>query len=113
MQLLIGFGCGMIVTSIIWFVIFITFASQSQLVKYSAELKLGETITLDELIKSHRHLRSLNLEMNDRWSAAIAESALKGEHAARDLALKEGWFSREKLRSMSLEELSNYLVDEK
>ena len=84
---------------------------KEQLAAYSAELKLINPLTIEDLINSHRHLRSLNLERVEQWRTAMREAADKGVQAAQEAALDRGWFSRERLRSMSLGELADLLAE--
>lgn len=76
---------------------------------YAKELKV-RAMTVEQLIESHRHLRSLNLELSDTKRQAIAEGRRQGKEQAREEALSKGWFSRERLQSMTLIELAQILV---
>lgn len=81
------------------------------LAAYSAELKLLNPLTIEDLINSHRYLRSLNLERTEQWCTVMREAADKGEQAAQAFALERDWFDRGRLRSMSLGALADLLAE--
>lgn len=76
---------------------------------YATEMKCG-SVTLDELIESHRELRKANHERHETYLAIRKEASEKGIAEAREQALKDNWFSRERLVEMSVGELAKALM---
>jgi len=68
---------------------------------YEAELGV-ESITMAALIASHRHLRSLNLGLEDTVMKVTQQAQERGEKQAYDEAVKYGWLSHERAKTMSL-----------
>ena len=75
---------------------------------YAAELGL-ESITQAALIASHRHLRSLNLELEDTIDKALEKANKLGEERAYNDAVEFGWLSRERCRKMSMAEFGEWI----
>lgn len=85
-------------------------ALRTPLAVYGAELRLGN-LSLADLIASHRRLRVNLIEDRVARQAAIAQAADEGRSVAEQMALRHGWFSRERLKTMSLGELANLLAE--
>lgn len=67
---------------------------------------------LKSIISSHDHLRTLNLECNEtRLKNTEAERRAAFEFA-KQFALEQNWFSRERLRAMTVGELADLLHDD-
>ena len=78
---------------------------------YNDELRLIEPMSLADLIASHRHLRSLNMENAATWRNEVNVAIIRAEEAAGKRALELGWFSADRLRGMPVLELANLLTD--
>ncbi len=76
----------------------------------------GEQFAADHflkmLISSHRHLRGLNLENSDAIRANAQKAHEQAFEWAKNYALDHDWFSRGKLRSMTLAELAQELYED-
>lgn len=81
------------------------------LLEYAKEINV-ERLTLEDLIKSHRRLRDMNKENHEVWRQELILAVDRAEKNAKSTALEYGWFSRERLKTMTLGELANLLVDE-
>lgn len=87
------------------------FSNKSPIRQYAVEIDVP-SLTLESLISSHRRLREANAVAEEDRRAALAEAAQRGTDLAKQEALKNGWFSRERLKSMTLAELSQLLNEE-
>tara|TARA_R110000868_G_scaffold207637_1_gene456608 strand:+ start:323 stop:580 length:258 start_codon:yes stop_codon:yes gene_type:complete len=74
---------------------------------YAAELGV-DSITQAALIASHRHLRSLNLELEDTVMKVMQQAQERGEKQAYDYAVKNKWISKERVLNMTLKELDEW-----
>jgi len=77
---------------------------------YSKEIGLREAMTLDALIESHRHLRTLNLEFNDQWRKELTKGYERGCAEGKTLAMEQDFLSIDRLRTMTIGELSVLIV---
>ena len=77
---------------------------------YSKELGITAPMTLESLIESHRHLRSLNLEYNNKWQKGHQEGFDQGFSKGISDAVERGCLSVERLRAMTLAELTELLA---
>lgn len=84
---------------------------KTKIEQYSEELGLSEAMTLDDLIESHRRLRQLNAQNHQEWLKVLREAHEKGYRDGEAFALQHGYFSRERLRQMSVAELMEALQD--
>lgn len=73
---------------------------------------MGDAHFLRTLISSHRHLRSLNLENSEAIRAQAKQAHESAFEWAKNYALDHNWFSRGKLRSMTLAELAQELYED-
>ena len=78
---------------------------------YGQEMGLTDGLTLWELIESHRSLRNLNMKRQAAWREALADAHVCGLERGRAQALEHEFVSREKLKTMTLKEISNLLGD--
>ena len=67
--------------------------------------EIGATISLETLIKSHRHLRKLNLENGDQLAADRALAYREALLWAKATAVENNWISLEDLKKMTMSEL--------
>lgn len=79
---------------------------------YGQEMGLADGLTLWELIESHRSLRDLNVKRRAAWHDALADARRRGLEEGRQQALENEFVSREKLKAMTLKELSDLLNEE-
>jgi hypothetical protein len=79
---------------------------------YGQELGLTDGLTLWELIESHRSLRDLNVKRQATWHEALADARKRGLERGRAQALEHEFVSREKLKAMTIKELSDLLNEE-
>lgn len=75
---------------------------------YAEELGI-RSITLSDLIDSHRYLRSLNLDRMDLVRDAIATERERAYADTKEQALKYDWVSMERLKTMTVQELADFL----
>lgn len=78
--------------------------TKTALRKYAKEIGI-ESISLEHLIESHRHLRSLNLEKSNEWRKELDAARERGLEEGRKHAMENEFISVERLRSMALVEL--------
>jgi hypothetical protein len=82
--------------------------TEEKLESYKKELSL-EYFSIDSLIESHRYLREISIKYHD----ALREERVKArEHAFEYLKTqgeKYNWFSRERLLSMTIQQLVDVL----
>lgn len=71
---------------------------------YGAEFGV-ESFTLERLIDSHRHLRTLNMEHNALWLETLRQARERGEAEGRQKAMEQDFISRESLMSMTIAEI--------
>jgi len=83
---------------------------ENLLERYAQELGLS-SLTVEALIASHRHLRTLNLTKSNKESEQRKKIHLDEYRKATKEALKKGYFSKDDLLKMSLEELLHCLLD--
>lgn len=83
---------------------------EERLKQYSEELGCN-SLTLEELIDSHRNMRKARLEAGAAATAALEEGRERGREEAKAYALENDWFSRSQLKAMTLGELANKLTD--
>lgn len=84
---------------------------KTQIEQYSEDLGLSQAMTLDELIESHRRLRHINAQNHQEWLDVLRKAQEKGYRDGEAFALEHGYFSRERLRQMSVAELMEALQD--
>lgn len=87
-------------------------ADVEMLNRYGQELGLTDGLTLWELIESHRSLRDLNVKRQATWLDALADARKRGLERGRARALEHEFVSREKLKAMTIKELSDLLNEE-
>ena len=80
--------------------------------KYGQEIGLTDGLTLAELIESHRTLRELNKKHQDTWLEALVDARQRGLEEGRAMAVQYEFISREKLKGMTLKEISDFLREE-
>lgn len=73
---------------------------------------LGSNITITErtvqsLMESHSHLRSLNLDIHSEYEKYLEEHKNRWKAILDDSVVES--FIREKLRNMTLQEVANYI----
>lgn len=73
---------------------------------YAKEIGVGE-LSLEELIVSHRRLRSLNLENYELQRKFIDEAVKRAEKEIRDA----NWVRWEDLKKMSMFDIANKIAD--
>ncbi len=83
--------------------------SEQLLDEYSKEFKYKHTLTLEDLIESHRYLRSINLLQNEERLEVLNEARKKGYEQGKKEALEDHYISIERLRNMTLLEIC-YLI---
>lgn len=84
----------------------------SLLEDYRQEMDLHGALTLESLINSHRHLRTLNLERHQEWQAEVKKGYDAGYTNGRAQAIEYDFLSRDALRSMTLAELAAILHED-
>ena len=84
----------------------------AQLQAYGEEMDLHGALTLKDLIASHRHLRSLNLERSVEWQQEVKKGYEAGYSNGKAQAIEYDYLSRETLRGMTLAELSSILAED-
>lgn len=80
---------------------------EAQLAAYAAEIDVPD-FTLEQLILSHRRMRATNQEYSIESSNQWAAAKQRGYEAAK-LQLTADFISVEKLRAMTVQELSDFL----
>lgn len=82
---------------------------QKEIDAYAKEMGINTGMSLTELIDSHRNFRARAVKSNKEMLAEIQ----KARQHATDMTVKElreqGWFSVERLREMTLAELSEFI----
>jgi len=78
---------------------------------YAKELGLDHELSLESLIDSHRHLRSLNTGHLKDWRATLDDARARGLAEGRQEALENEYISVERLKSMSVKDLCDFLSD--
>lgn len=82
---------------------------QREIDAYAKEMGISTGMSLTQLIDSHRNLRDQAAKSNKE---VLAEMEKARQHAT-DMTVKElkeqGWFSVERLRAMTLAELSGFV----
>lgn len=84
---------------------------KDQLKNYSEEIGLRSPFTLETLIESHKRLRAMAVEKNAK---ELSDFHALREAAAQKMAKEatdNGWFSKERLKSMTLSEISEIICD--
>lgn len=80
--------------------------------KYGQEIGLTGGLPLRELIESHRSLRELNKKHQATWLETLVAARLQGLEEGRSMAVRYEFISREKLKGMTLKEISDFLREE-
>jgi hypothetical protein len=80
--------------------------------KYGQEIGLADGLTLTELIESHRTLRELNKKHQATWLEALVAARQQGLEEGRSMAVRYEFISREKLKDMTLKDISDFLREE-
>ena len=75
------------------------------------EAELGVNMTLASLIAQHRYLRSLNLGLEDTVMKVTQQAQERGEKQAYDEAVKYGWLSHERAKTMSLLDFAEWVQE--
>lgn len=85
---------------------------EEALAEYSQEIGLRETMTLRNLIDSHRTLRNISLkDVKEKMNEV--EAARKRAYAdAKECATTYDWFSKERLKGLTIGELVQLLYEE-
>lgn len=84
-----------------------------KLKEYAKEIGILDLdLSLDDLIDSHRRLRSINQQNNQQWLKEIEKARERAYNDARDYALKHDFISRDALKKMTMQELSNLLCED-
>lgn len=82
---------------------------QREIDDYANEMGIKSGMSLKQLIDSHRNLRAQAIKSNKEVQAEMQ----KARQHATDMTVKElkeqGWFSVERLREMTLAELSEFI----
>jgi hypothetical protein len=78
------------------------------LLKEYAE-ELGISLSLESLIEAHRVLRERALRTNEAMRREMDQAREHARQQAEEEAKKYGWFSAERLRAMTLGELTELL----
>lgn len=81
---------------------------EEKLAAYAAELGVS-ILTIDDFIDSHRHLRSMNMEKSNAIREAVDEERIRAYADAEAYALKHDWISMDRLKTMSVKELVDFL----
>lgn len=84
---------------------------RKKLFLYSKKLGLENAFTVEQLINSHRRLGECMLLPNDHFTNELENARRMGIQQARDRFNNE-YFTRERLRAMTLKELADYLHDD-
>lgn len=71
------------------------------LLEYSKEIGLKEPLTLQELIDSHRNLRSINKSYHDNWNKEVNEAVARRVCAA----INKQYVKWSELEKMTLSEI--------
>jgi len=85
--------------------------NEKLLQEYSREIGVYNALTWEKLIDSHRHIRAKAREYHDDYRAQMNKGFEAGKQYYAEVALKEDWFTRERLKSMTIGELANLLAD--
>ena len=76
---------------------------------YSEEIGLYNEMTIEALIESHRHLRNLNQIHHKEWLKELEKGREIGRIQAEIFVKEHEWISVERLKSMTVAELVNFL----
>lgn len=77
---------------------------------YAKEINVDK-LTLDDLICSHRRLREANQQNHQQWLEVLKKAREEAFDEAKKYALEHDFLSREKLKKMTLQELSKLLYE--
>ena len=86
---------------------------EEKLAEYSSSLGLHESMTIDSLIASHRHLREKNVETNVAFRESIQAAIDKAEKDVYEYALVNNYIKVSVLGEMTFNELSEYIENNK
>ena len=76
-------------------------------------MSLGQPdLTLEDLIESHKRLRSLNRGLNSQWRDTLAAAHEKGFTVGSKKALEQGFLSVARLKDMSLRDILDLVRDQ-
>ena len=78
---------------------------------YSEEIGLFSEMTLESLIKSHRHLRELNKVRHTEWLKELEKGREIGRIQAEKVVKEQEWINVERLKNMTVAELVNFVND--
>ena len=79
------------------------------LADYSKSIGMVGSMTVAQLIDSHKRLREMAIETNEARRDTLQKAWDYGAKMAQEQAISYGWFSRERLRAMSIGELADVL----
>lgn len=82
---------------------------EEKLAEYSSSLGLHDSMTIDSLIASHRHLREKNVETNVAFRESIQAAIDKAEKDAYEYALTHNYINVEDLALMTIGEISELI----
>ncbi len=89
--------------------------TEEKLKAYSIEVhgidESYDDLTIDSLIESHRRLRKINQEHQSDYLTVLAEARRRGIEQGLQKVCKGDYIKVSELKSMTMLELSNILVD--
>lgn len=82
--------------------------------RYSQELKLAkdQTLTIKELIESHRRVKEINWDYHQHWLNELKQARERGYIEGIERATEYEYVSREKLKTMTLKEITDLLYED-
>ncbi len=83
----------------------------NKLEQYSQEIGLFNGFTVESLIDSHRRLRIINSQTHAERMAELEAARAFGMEQGRQMILHGQYIEVEKLRSMTMQELTEFLYD--
>ena len=75
------------------------------IIEYSKEIGLDYTMTVEELISSHRELRNKNVSNHREWLRELEKARERGREEGFLYVTEKSYVSLDRLKSMKLGEL--------
>lgn len=85
---------------------------RAALEEYSLEMDLINRLTLKDLIASHKRLREAASRDADAIRVEVEKARVNGHEEGKRYALEHDYISRERLKQVTLRELSELLADD-
>lgn len=85
---------------------------EEQLIEYSESLGLFQRMTVSDLIRSHKTLRSMNVDVAEERRRLVQEAAERAYQDAYHYAINNKYIKVSDLAAMTLGELCDMLADQ-